>query len=358
MSKLIITTASPGTSVQDKGRYGAQRYGLTTGGAVDVLALAAANTLVGNALFDAGIEAGPLNSTFTARNGPVRLALSGAMRPVTIGDTPIPLNQSFTLHEGEVLTLGVARGGVFTYLAIAGGVRGEAMFGSLSVNARAGLGSPYPRALQAGDSLDVADGIDAEPLQLDLPVAAEPVIRVVLGPQADEFDDAAQQLFLSADWTVSAASDRMGYRLGGPKIKHLHGHNIVSDGTVTGSIQVPGDGQPIALMPDRGTSGGYPKIATVISTDLGRFGQLQAGTKFRFKSISVVEAQALAREAAALLRSLPGRLHAPNENLINLAALQNANVAGVAINANDSDGWQTPQPNETAELPVQLDKTI
>ena len=102
----------------------------------------------------------------------------------------------------------------------------------------------------------------------------------------------------------------MGYRLEGPVIRHLHGHNIVSDGTVNGSIQVPGNGEPIVLMPDRGTSGGYPKIATVISADLGRFAQIPAGRGFRFRAVSMAEAQAEARKFAELLRTLPDRLRA------------------------------------------------
>ena len=106
---------------------------------------------------------------------------------------------------------------------------------------------------------------------------------MVLGPQDDEFSDEAKALFLASEWKISATSDRMGYRLEGPVIKHLHGHNIVSDGTVNGSIQVPGNGQPIVLMPDRGTTGGYPKIATVISADFGRFAQISAGRSFRFQ---------------------------------------------------------------------------
>src|SRR5439155_11927933 len=116
-------------------------------------------------------------------------------------------------------------------------------------------------------------------------------IRVVMGPQGDEFGDAAIQLFLDSEWKISATSDRMGYRLEGPIIKHLHGHNIVSDGTVNGSIQVPGNGAPIVLMADRVTSGRYPKIATVISADFGRFAQTPAGTAFRFKAVGVKEAQ-------------------------------------------------------------------
>ena len=129
-----------------------------------------------------------------------------------------------------------------------------------------------------------------------------------MGPQDDEFSDEAKALFLASDWKISATSDRMGYRLEGPVIKHLHGHNIVSDGTVNGSMQVPGNGQPIVLMPDRGTSGGYPKIATVITADFGRFAQTPAGRGFRFKAVSMAEAQAEAKKFAELLRTLPDRL--------------------------------------------------
>ena len=173
-----------------------------------------------------------------------------------------------TIADGETLKLGMAQGGAFSYLAIEGGFQGEPMFGSFSVNARVGLGSPFPRPLQAGDELGVAAASAAPERRIDLPAAPTGPIRVALGPQNDEFSDDAINLFLDSEWKISATSDRMGYRLEGPVIKHLHGHNIVSDGTVNGSIQVPGNGQPIVLMSDRGTSGGYPKIATVI---IGRF---------------------------------------------------------------------------------------
>jgi allophanate hydrolase subunit 2 len=131
----------------------------------------------------------------------------------------------------------------------------------------------------------------------------------------------------------------MGYRLDGPAIKHLHGHNIVSDGTVDGSIQVPGNGAPIVLMMDRGTSGGYPKIATVISPDLGRFAQVSAGTAFRFKAVSVAEAQDEARKFAQLLRSLPDRLRPADAAALNIEALHGANVAGHAVSAIDAGTW-------------------
>lgn len=351
MSRLVIATVSPGSSVQDAGRFGAQRYGLTPSGAVDRLAFAAANALLGNPLFAAAIELGPLNCTFTARSGAVRLALTGATRPADVDGEPVALNQSITLAEGQSLTLGVARGGVFGYLAIEGGVQGEPMFGSLSVNARAGLGSPYPRPLQAGDELDVQPASATATKRIDLPVAPTGPIRVVWGPQDDEFDDEARALFLASDWKISATSDRMGYRLEGPVIRHLHGHNIVSDGTVAGSIQVPGSGAPIVLMQDRGTSGGYPKIATLISADLGRFGQTQAGVTFRFLAIPMAEAQAEARAMAALIRSLPDRVRDADQSSIDLAALASANVAGMAVSASDSTTWQV-QLSSTSQADV------
>jgi biotin-dependent carboxylase-like uncharacterized protein len=343
MSKLVISAIGPASSVQDGGRFGAQRYGLVPSGAMDRLALAAANALVGNPPFAAAIEIGPFGATFTARDGAVRVALTGAPRSADIAGRAVALDTSMTLADGESLTLGFARGGSFSTLAIEGAIQGEPMFGSLAVNARAGLGSPYPRPLQAGDELQVTAASGATERRIDLPTAVEGPIRVVMGPQDDEFGDATK-LFLDSEWKISATSDRMGYRLEGPVIKHLHGHNIVSDGTVNGSIQVPGNGAPIVLMPDRGTSGGYPKIATVISADLGRFAQIPAGRGFRFKAITMAEAQAELRKFSELLRALPDRIREIENFNLNLEALQDANVAGAAVNAVDAQTWQTAPP--------------
>jgi biotin-dependent carboxylase-like uncharacterized protein len=351
MTHLKIIQIGPASSVQDAGRFGAQRYGLTPGGAMDRVALAAANALAGNPVEAAAIEVGPFGAVFTAEDGAIDLALAGAPRSAAIGERALRWPQSFTLQAGERLTLGIARDGAFSYLALAGGVRGEPSFGSLSVNARAGLGSPYPRALQSGDRLDATSGTDRGAQTIDLPPRSEGPIRVVLGPQDDEFADEMKALFLDSEWKVSALSDRMGYRLEGPAIKHLHGHNIVSDGTVLGSIQVPGNGAPIVLMPDRGTSGGYPKIATVITADLGRFAQMQAGKPFRFQAIRMEEAQSEARALTQLLRSLPGRVQDLRDTALDIAALASANVAGTAISATDARSWQS-QPADTADLPL------
>ena len=342
MTKLVLSAIGPASSVQDGGRFGAQRYGLTPSGAMDRLALAAANCLAGNTQMAPAVEIGPYGASLTARDGAVRVGLSGAPRSADIGGRSLAWDTSVTIAEGETLKLGMARGGSFSYLAIEGGIKGEPMFGSLAVNARAGLGSPYPRPLQAGDDLSVAAASMEAERRIDLPAAASGPIRLTLGPQNDEFGDDAINLFLDSEWKISATSDRMGYRLEGPVIKHLHGHNIVSDGTVNGSIQVPGNGQPIVLMSDRGTSGGYPKIATVITADFGRFAQIPAGTAFRFKAVSMEEAQAEARQFAELLRTLPDRIASIDSFDLNVEALRDANVAGVAISAVDARTWQIP----------------
>lgn len=341
MSKLVISAIGPASSVQDAGRHGVQRYGLTPSGAMDQLAFAAANVLVGNAPLAAAIEIGPFAAAFTARDGAVRIGLAGASRNADISGRTVAFNTSMTLADGETLTLGFARGGSFSYLAIEGGIQGEPMFGSLAVSARASLGSPYPRPLQAGDELQTAAASGAAERRIDFPAVADGPIRVVLGPQDDEFSDETKALFFDSEWKVSATSDRMGYRLEGPVIRHLHGHNIVTDGTVNGSIQVPGNGQPIVLMPDRATTGGYPKIATVISADLGRFAQIPAGKGFRFRAVGIAEAQAELRKLAKLLHTLPDRLR-PVENFdLNIEALQDANVAGAAVSAVDARTWQS-----------------
>jgi biotin-dependent carboxylase-like uncharacterized protein len=339
MSKLVVSSIGPASSVQDHGRHGYQRYGLVASGAMDQLALAAANTLLGNEPFAAAIEIGPFTASFTARDGAIRVALCGAPRSADVAGRAVAMDASLTIAEGETLNLGFARGGAFSYLAIEGGIEGEPTFGSLSVNPRAGLGSPFSRPLQQGDELAAKPASGAPEQRIELPAASGP-IRVVLGPQDDEFADDAKALFLDSEWKISATSDRMGYRLEGPVIKHLAGHNIVSDGTVDGSIQVPGNGAPIVLMLDRNTTGGYPKIATVISADLGRLAQTPAGTAFRFKAISVQEAQAEAGKFAQLLRSLPERLRSIESTELNIEALRGANVAGSAVNAVDAGTWQ------------------
>jgi 5-oxoprolinase (ATP-hydrolysing) subunit C len=344
MNKLVVSSIGPGSSVQDGGRNGVQRYGLAPSGAMDLLGLAAANCLVGNEQRAAAVEIGPFAAAFTARGGAVRVALSGTPRNADICGRPVQFDASMTIADGERLNLGFARGGTFSYLAIEGGIEGESMFGSLAVNARAGLGRP----LREGDELPAKTASGAVERRIELPTRDDGPIRVLLGPQDDEFAEHAKRLFLDAEWKISATSDRMGYRLEGPLIAHLHGHNIVSDGTANGSIQVPGNGVPIVLMFDRNTTGGYPKIATVISADLGRFAQIPPGTSFRFRAVTMAEAQSAARQFAELLRTLPDRLRVLDSFEFNVNALHDANVAGQAVSAVDSATWHNEPRTERA----------
>ena len=306
MSVLEVVTAGPLTSVQDFGRFGAQRYGITPSGAMDRLSLAAANALVDRPLSAPAIEIGPTKTVFTVRGGALCVALSGALRFTRIGDDPCPLYRTMTLREGETLTLDATRKGMFSYLAVSGTLKGEPVFGSFSVNARAGLGSPYPRPLQGGDQLAFENTVSLPDRSMVPPVFGDGDIRVVPGPQYDEFGKSTGTFF-NSPWQISPTSDRMGYRLEGPTVAHAGNFNIVSDGTVDGSIQVAG-GQPIVLMKDRGTTGGYPKIATIISADLGRFAQTRPRHTFRFAIVDVDAAQQETRAFHALLQSLPGKV--------------------------------------------------
>jgi biotin-dependent carboxylase-like uncharacterized protein len=334
---LLVEACGPATSVQDTGRVGVLRFGLSSAGAMDRHALAAANALVGALPAQAAIEIGPLPARLTAKDAPIRLALSGAAREASAGGRKLAPGRSFVLVPGETLALGAARGGLYTYLAVAGGIAGQPAFGSLSVHARAGLGSPIPRPLRAGDILPVAADQGGEDLTLpEAPRGAGP-IRVVLGPQDDFFSKAQIAAFLAAEWRVGLASDRMGYRLDGPKIEAARGHNIVSDGIANGAIQIPGGGQPLVLLADRGTTGGYPKIACIATCDLGRFAQTPPGTALRFEAIDIDEAQNLARAFEAAIEGLRGQAM-PGGGLSNDALLA-ANLAGRAVNALDGATW-------------------
>lgn len=335
---IQIEDDSPTTSVQDGGRFGAQRFGLAPAGAMDRFSLAAANTLVGGAAGAAALEIGLLPLRLTAHGGAVRAALYGAERIALVGDKPITLRRSFRLAEGETLHVKVTRGNIFTYLGIEGGIVGTPVFGSLSVHMRAALGAPYPRPLRALDRIGIGRAAaSATERRLPLPRAETGPIRVVLGPQDDYFDAATIARFLETEWRVSGKSDRMGYRLDGPTLTHSRGANIVSDGIAFGAIQIPGSGQPLVLLADRGTTGGYPKIAVIIGADLGRFVQTPAGGRIRFAAVSIEAAQDAAQDFAAAMERLPESLETIPVDTLSSESLLAANLAGSAINAHDAE---------------------
>ena len=296
MTRLEISRGGAFTTLQDLGRFGAQALGVPVSGALDPVALRLANALVGNPGGTAALEIRLLGPKFTVEGGPVRVALVGTDTPLALGSgRMVPAGQSVTLAPGETLDLASTPDTGVCYLAIAGGIDRAPQFGSLSTYAPAGLGAP----LAAGEQLPlVGPALDGPERRLRAQLPGRGPIRVVLGPQDSHFTRQAIQTFLSAPYRVGALN-RMGLRLSGAALTHSKGHNIPSDGIVTGAIQVPGDGQPIILLADRQTTGGYPKIASVISADLPRLGRLTQGAELSFEAVDVPTAETLRRKQEA-----------------------------------------------------------
>lgn len=332
-ARLHLTRLTGAASLQDSGRRGSLRFGLSASGPMDPLAFAAANRLVGNPADTVALELGLAGARFRAEGGAVRLALAGAPSGLRLDGEPVAGHRSFVLREGAELTVERPRAGVFAYLAAEGGFPIRSVMGSRALHQRAGLGGLDGRACREGDRLPLAAppageadrGLDPIPLERAAP------IRAVLGPQDDLFSQAGLAAFLNEPFTVSNRADRMGYQLDGPEIAHgAAGFNIVSDATVAGSVQVPGSGRPIVLLADRQTTGGYPKIATVISADLRRIAQRRPGETVRFEAVDLAAATRLAREAAARIAGLGTRIRPVEGEAERLMA---ANLAGAAVDA-------------------------
>lgn len=305
MMRLLVRDCGAGTTIQDAGRFGYQRYGVGPAGAMDKVALAVANMLVGNAPGEAAIEFTVLGGTFVVEGGPVRVALAGALADLRIDGDAVPALTSATALDGQTVSVGPARLGTFMVMAVSGGVDVRKDLGSRSFHLRGGLGGMDRAPVRPGQVVPVG----GQPQGPDLTATVAPRVssgayRVVLGPQDDYFSEAGIATFLGEAYRVSAEADRMGYRLSGPAIEHAKGFNIVSDGIVTGSIQVPGSGEPIVLLADRQTTGGYPKIATIVSADLPRFVHQRPGSELTFAAVSLAEAIAAARDQAAMLAAV------------------------------------------------------
>lgn len=312
MATLIVHTAGLLTTVQDRGRYGYQRYGMPVSGAMDTFSLELANLLVGNDPGKTCLEAtitGP-ELEFT---GATWLAISGADMDPHLNGQGIPMNTAIDARPGDRLGFRGLKSGCRSYIAFAGGIAVPPVMGSRSTYLRAGIGGFQGRALMPGDELPLGgsdhlspfdqlstDTVKRKPRVIKLPEGLIPeykheqTIRVISGPEAHYFEIAGLRSFLSAEYTVTARSDRMGYRLSGEPIKHKEDMtNIISAGISLGTVQVPGDGQPIILMADRQTSGGYARIANVITADLTLIAQMRPGDKMGFEESKLESAQDL-----------------------------------------------------------------
>ncbi|MGN1022085.1 MAG: biotin-dependent carboxyltransferase family protein [Lachnospiraceae bacterium] len=296
MNKSIrIEVISPGvlTTVQDAGRFGYLADGITESGAMDQEAYRFANALVGNRDGEAELEC-TMQGPVLRFTGPATAALAGADMDARLDGRPVKTGGAFSVEGGQVLELHMAAKGLRTYLAVAGGIAVPKVLGSRSTNLKCRMGGFSGRALLAGDALPVGE---AEEKSHGLVRPYHPVfsdrlvIHCIPGPQEEAFSEAGIETFYGSTYTVTPESDRMGMRLAGPVIETLHGSDIISDGIVFGSVQVPKSGLPILLLADHQTAGGYAKIATVISKDLPLLAQAVPGTKLTFERVSVEEIQ-------------------------------------------------------------------
>ena len=309
MGALEVIAPGPHTTIQDRGRCGFQDVGVPTSGPLDRVSLRLANALVGNPAGTPALEMLLQGPTLKVRADSVRVALVGCNAAIDVrsGDARrIPAGQSVTLARDEVFRVGALGDSVCAYLAVEGGPDVPRVLGSASTYVRGALGGLQGRRFQPRDivplTLDAVEARGERALSRALDLALDQPIRVVLGPQADYFTPEAIETFLSAEYTVSPQADRMGYRLEGPALAHAKGYNIISDGIVSGSVQVPGSGRPIVLMVDNQTTGGYPKIATVISADLPVAARRKPGRAMRFVAVDVEEAESLRRQQEAAIQ--------------------------------------------------------
>lgn len=293
----MFTTINPGffTTIQDGGRWGYQAYGMPVAGVMDRYAYCVANLLVGNKASAAVLEMTLKGASFKFDETQL-IALCGADMQAMLDGVSIQNWSSFIVHKGSELKLEYAISGCRSYLAVRGGINVASVLGSRSTYTRAKVGGLEGRALRQGDVLDVGGEIETDAVERILDKRFMPcyepniMLRVLLGPQDDMFTSEAVTNFFNSEYVITDEADRMGYRLAGPKIAHLDKADIVSDALPFGAIQIPSSGQPIIMMADRQTTGGYAKIGTVIGPDLSKLAQAKPSDTVRFTLCSQEEA--------------------------------------------------------------------
>jgi len=301
MEKIEVINPGLLTTVQDRGRFGHQQSGVSVSGVMDPFAHRVANILCGNDDQNEAVLEISMMGPILKFHADAYIAITGGNLSPMIDGNPIKTWQSIIIKAGSTLSFGQLASGVRGYIGIHGGFDIPVVMGSKSTYARAKIGGFEGRALQKGDMLPycVSDVSRQSPRQIPrqyLPrYERESVLRIVLGPQDDAFTDSGVQTLLTSPYKVTQQIDRMGYRLEGAVIEHKDKSDIISDGMTMGAVQVPGEGQPIILMADRQTTGGYTKIAAIIYADLYKVAQAQPGDTFRFEAIPVEKAQEIYR---------------------------------------------------------------
>ena len=307
----VIQVQEPGlfTTVQDLGREGFGAMGVSASGAADAISLRLGNRMVGNHEGAAGLEMTLLGGMFIFLERAL-LALTGSDFGATLDGKPVELWSSFEAKAGQTLRLGPTRSGARCYLCVQGGIAVELFLGSASTHILSGLGGHEGRALRKGDALKIGaerGAIHERRLSALALNELQPrkVLRVTEGPQSDWFSESARRLFYESRYRVAEESNRMGIRLEGAIVPVPSGGEMISEGVSLGAIQVPEGGKPIILSVEQQTTGGYPKIANVISADFHSLGQLRPRDEIRFERVDWETARSLLIEQEKLISS-PG----------------------------------------------------
>ncbi|MBI4723609.1 MAG: biotin-dependent carboxyltransferase family protein [Rhodomicrobium sp.] len=330
---LRILEPGLAATVQDCGRPGYQRFGVPVSGALDAVSLQIANVLAGNPPCSAAIEILGAGLALEVEAESVALALAGTAASLTVqtgkAAVCVPPFRSAIVQRAGIVRIPPPKGGAVCYLAVGGGFDIPPVLGSQSTYRRAALGGFHGRALRAGDRLPLRLASSRRaPVFLDADIRAPEVLRVMRGPNADYFSASAFETLFASAYTVSAASDRMGLRLQGPRLERAIEGELPSQGTAAGGMQVPADGQPILLLADRQTTGGYPRIATVTGADIAAAGRLAAGMSVRFGEVSREDAVRLLKARQSWLASLPALLKPAPADALSAEGLLSRNLIG------------------------------
>jgi antagonist of KipI len=308
MKVFQLLTGGLFTTVQDLGRYGYLRYGVPISGAMDTFSLVIANWLVGNSPKDACLEITLVGPELRALEK-TQIALTGGDISPRINRRNVPMWQTLTVQEGDLVSFGKMQSGCRAYVSIGGGIETPVVLGSRSTYVRGGFGGISGRQLKTGD---IVEGSDMRDLDHEYLLPGELVprftdhfrVHVILGPQADMFTERGIDTLLSNPYRLTLETDRMGYRLQGPAIELKAKADIVSDALLPGAVQVPKDGQPIVIMRDAQTTGGYAKIAVVIGSDLDKLGQAKPEDIVEFVKTTTSQARLMLIEKQKQLNSL------------------------------------------------------
>lgn len=310
------------TSVQDFGRIGYQDAGFSVCGAMDKKSLSIGNLLVDNQEDEAGLEItliGP-KIKFTEENF---ISITGGDLNPKINGEKVSMYKALLVKKNDILSFEDSQIGARAYIAFCGGLKIDKVMGSKSTNVKCSLGGYKGRTLKDGDFIEFSspkvylENYLSRKLDFKLEEEKEIVLRVILGPQDDAFTENGIYTFLNEKYEVTKEFDRMGCRLDGPIIEHKTSADIISDGIVLGSIQVPSHGKPIIMLSDRQTTGGYTKIATVISVDIGKLAQRKTGDKIRFEEISLEKAQQIYRDEIKKMNETKKQINRPCIEVLN-----------------------------------------